>query len=145
MGAKPELTRVSGGPVAVGHSDTATNGIRVEVRSTYVPERSSPEVGAYFFVYRIRISNEGTFAAKLTDRHWIITDAFGMVEEVKDPGVVGKQPRLEPGETFEYTSACPLGTLTGTMHGTYRMERDDGETFDADIGEFGLAVPNVMN
>ncbi len=130
-----------------GHamSDTTTEGIRVQVSSLYIAERSSPEDDYYFFAYRIRISNEGHEPAQLVSRHWIITDANGKVEEVEGPGVVGEQPRLEPGQAFEYTSACPLTTPVGSMHGSYQMIRDDGDGFDARIAPFTLAMPNALH
>jgi ApaG protein len=126
-------------------SDTTTNGIRVRVKSTYLPELSSPREQRYHFAYRITITNEGTETAQLVSRHWIITDAEGDVQEVQGPGVVGEQPVLEPGGSFEYTSYCPLKTNVGTMHGTYQMVRTGGEGFDARIAPFTLAVPNALN
>lgn len=119
-----------------------TEGIEIEVESTYVPEQSDPEKQNYFFSYTIRITNKGDKPAKLVSRHWIITDGFGRVREVEGPGVVGNQPRLEPGESFEYTSYCPLPTPTGTMSGSYTMTRDDGESFKARIPQFFLVEPN---
>ena len=89
-------------------SDTTTRGVRVQVQSAYVPERSSPRESHYFFAYRVRISNVGEETVQLVSRHWVITDGDGHVEHVQGPGVVGEQPVLEPGESFEYTSFCPL-------------------------------------
>jgi ApaG protein len=126
-------------------SEAITRGIRIRVESVYVLERSAPEHSHWFFTYHVTISNEGDEPAQLVSRHWIITDANGQVEEVKGPGVVGEQPRLAPGETFEYTSACPLPTPFGTMHGTYQMVTDDGEHFDAQIAPFSLAEPRAVN
>lgn len=126
-------------------SDTTTDGIRVQVRSFYVPERSSPQTQQYFFAYAVRISNEGEQTAQLVSRKWIITDGEGHVETVDGPGVVGEQPVLNPGQAFEYTSFCPLGTPVGSMHGIYRMVRPDGATFDARIAPFTLAIPNALN
>ncbi len=126
-------------------STATTRSIRVEVQSTYVPERSDPSQKRWFFAYTIRITNEGTETAQLISRHWIITDGDGDTEEVRGPGVVGKQPVLAPGESFEYTSACPLGTNFGTMHGTYRMTTDGGESFDVEIAPFALAPPYAIN
>ena len=97
------------------------------------------------FAYRIRISNEGTETAQLISRHWIITDADGHVEQVQGPGVVGEQPLLGPGSSFEYTSFCPLRTSVGTMHGTYQMVKTNGDGFDAVIAPFTLATPNALN
>jgi ApaG protein len=126
-------------------SDTTTNGIRVQVRSRYVPEQSSPRQGEFHFAYHITITNIGTETTQLISRHWYITDADGDVQEVRGPGVVGEQPVLEPGATFEYTSFCPLKTNVGTMHGTYQMVTAHGESFDARIAPFTLAVPNALN
>jgi ApaG protein len=120
-------------------SEAITRGIRIHVRSEYVPERSDPENHFYFFSYHVTIANEGKQTAQLISRHWIITDADGKVEEVRGPGVIGEQPVLEPGEDFQYTSACPLKTSTGAMHGTYQMRLNNGTTFDAEIAEFQLA------
>jgi len=122
-------------------SDTTTEGIRVAVRASYLPERSRPEVGHYFFIYTVRITNMGEAPAKLVSRHWTIRDAGGRTEEVRGPGVVGKSPRLAPGQGFEYTSFCPLPTPIGSMEGTYRMIRDDGSSFDAVVDRFELSEP----
>jgi len=123
-------------------STAVTEGILVEVASAYVAERSSPEDGEFFFSYTVRIANSGPGTVQLLSRHWVITDARGKVEEVRGPGVVGRQPILRPGESFQYTSACPLPTPWGTMEGTYEMLRDDGTRFDARIAPFELAVPS---
>lgn len=122
-----------------------THGIKVEVESRFVPERSSVAEQQYFFAYRIRISNEGATTAQLVSRHWIITNADGEVQEVRGPGVVGEQPVLAPGDTFEYTSFCPLTTAVGSMHGSYTMVTPDGDTFEAEIAPFTLAAPNALN
>jgi ApaG protein len=126
-------------------SDTTTRGVRVQVKSSYVPERSSPRDGHYFFAYRIRISNVGEETVQLMRRHWIITDGDGRVEEVEGPGVVGEQPVLEPGDSFEYSSFCPLPTRIGSMQGTYQMLTSAGSTFDAEIAPFSLAEPTALN
>jgi ApaG protein len=126
-------------------SDTVTEGVRVRVDARYHPERSQPLRGYFFFSYTVRIGNEGAVPVQLRSRHWQITDANGTVEHVRGPGVVGEQPRLLPGEGFEYTSACPLPTSLGSMEGTYEMVRDDGSTFDAVIGAFTLADPDSLN
>ena len=120
-------------------SSATTQGILVEVESEFDPERSDTVNGYYFFAYHVKITNQGEKSAQLVSRHWTITDADGHVEEVKGPGVVGEQPRLEPGESFEYSSACPLKTPTGTMRGTYQMVTDKGEKFDAEVARFELA------
>jgi ApaG protein len=126
-------------------SDTTTRGIRVQVRSTYLSERSSPREGQYLFQYHVRISNVGGETAQLVSREWVITNAEGEVERVKGPGVVGEQPVLAPGSSFEYSSFCPLKTAVGSMHGAYQMVTDKGEQFDAVIAPFTLAVPNALN
>jgi ApaG protein len=126
-------------------SDTTTNGIRVQVKAMFLPDRSAPRENQYQFAYHITISNVGAETVQLISRHWVITDADGDVEEVRGPGVVGEQPTLEPGASFEYTSFCPLKTNVGTMHGTYQMVRSNGEMFDARIAPFTLAVPNALN
>lgn len=126
-------------------SEAITQGIRVSVRTSYIPEQSVPREHRYVFAYSIRIANEGARTAQLLSRHWIITHGTGHVEEVKGPGVVGAQPRLEPGQAFEYTSGCVLSTPHGTMHGTYEMKRDDGSTFSATIAPFSLSMPYALN
>lgn len=126
-------------------SDTSTRGIRVKVESVYVEERSDPGAGYYFFAYHVTVSNEGPVGAQLVSREWIITDSDGNEERVQGPGVVGEQPVLAPGETFEYTSFCPLRTSIGTMQGSYTMRSESGDTFAAEIAAFTLAVPGVLN
>ena len=126
-------------------SDALTRGIRVAVESRYLPERSSPSGRQYAFAYTVTITNEGDHPTRLVSRHWIITDADGNVQEVRGDGVVGAQPRLAPGQSFEYTSWCMLPTPHGTMHGTYQMVRDDGDKYDAEIAPFLLAQPNSLN
>jgi len=126
-------------------SEVITQGVAVSVRSFYVAERSDPNRDYYFFAYRVRIANVGDETVQLISRHWIITDGEDQVEEVKGPGVIGEQPVLEPEQSFEYTSACPLKTPVGTMHGTYQMVRSSGEGFDAQIAPFTLAMPNALN
>jgi ApaG protein len=126
-------------------SSALTEGIRVNVRSSYVADQSVPQARRYVFAYTVRIANEGSEPAQLRTRHWIITDAAGKVEEVQGPGVVGKQPFLRPGEHFEYTSGCVLQTPRGEMRGTYQMHRPDGRGFDAVIAPFLLALPHSLN
>jgi ApaG protein len=126
-------------------STATTRGVKVTVRSSYVAERSQPAAGRWFFAYRIRITNRGAVPVRLLNRHWVITDAHGEVEEVRGPGVVGEQPTLAPGESFEYTSFCPLPTPFGTMEGSYEMATADGERFWADIGRFTLSEPLAVN
>lgn len=122
-----------------GHSEALTEGIRVRVGSQYLPEQSDPAMGRHCFVYRVVISNEGERWAKLLSRHWLIRDADNHLEEVRGPGVVGFQPAIEPGESFDYVSGCPLRTPWGTMEGSFEMLRQDGSRFQARIARFFLA------
>lgn len=126
-------------------SDTTTRGVRIVVRPRYLPEQSEPAKNQYLFAYHITIHNQGEVPVQLLSRHWIITDGEGREEQVRGPGVVGHQPRLEPGEAFEYTSACPLPTPVGTMQGSFLMVPEPGEAFDARIEPFTLAVPRALN
>ena len=126
-------------------SEAVTNNVRVEVESQYAPERSQPFQNQWFFHYTVRISNEGDETVQLLSRHWIITDGNGHVEEVRGAGVVGEQPVLSPGESFEYTSGCQLKTSTGTMRGTYQMVTEDGSHFDVEIAPFALAEPYTVH
>jgi len=126
-------------------SEAVTQGIRIAVESRYLPERSQPGGRQFAFAYTVTIANDGAAPARLVSRHWVITDADGNVQEVRGDGVVGAQPRLVPGQSFEYASWCMLPTPHGTMHGTYQMVRDDGSGFDAEIAPFLLAQPNSLN
>jgi ApaG protein len=122
-------------------SEAVTRNIRVQVDTDYAPSRSSPKEGLWFFLYTIRLTNEGRETVQLVGRHWIITDAMGHVEEVRGPDVVGKRPVLEPGDSFEYTSGCPLRTPFGSMRGTYQMVNDKQEEFQIEIPPFTLTEP----
>lgn len=126
-------------------SESVTRGVRVQVASQYAPERSQPSSNQWFFLYTVTISNEGPETVQLLTRHWIITDGTGRAEEVRGPGVVGKQPTLAPGESFEYTSGCPLTTPFGVMEGTYQMVTATGEHFDAKIAPFTLSEPYTVH
>ena len=126
-------------------SDTTTRGIRIQVSSEFLPERSSPREGQYWFQYHVRIANVGGETAQLISREWTVTNAEGEVQNFKGPGVVGQQPILPPGGSFEYTSYCPLKTAVGSMQGTYQMVTVGGDRFDAIIAPFTLAVPNALN
>ncbi len=126
-------------------SDTTTNGIRVQVTTQYLPERSLPREQEYWFAYFIRISNVGNETAQLLSRHWVITNTDGEEEEVRGDGVVGEQPVLAPGAFHNYNSFCRLKTPVGTMHGEYTMVTPSGATFEARIAPFTLAVPNALN
>lgn len=119
-----------------------TRQIRVTVEPIWLEEQSDPKEQRYVWAYHVRIENEGDETVQLRSRHWMITDARGHVEHVRGPGVVGKQPRLEPGESFEYTSGAPLTTPSGFMGGTYRMITADGESFDIQIPTFSLDSPH---
>ena len=126
-------------------SEAVTRGIRVRVVAQYSPERSQPSSNQWFFLYTVTIANEGVDTVQLLSRHWIVTDGSGRVDEVRGPGVIGKQPLLAPGESFEYTSGSPLGTPFGLMEGTYRMVTSDGEEFDAKIAPFTLSEPYTVH
>ena len=119
--------------------------IRVTVDTLYVEDQSDPETDRYVFAYTITIENSGSITARLLNRHWIITDASGQVQEVKGEGVVGEQPILQPGGTFRYTSAAMSETPVGTMTGAYEMVADDGVRFDAEIPAFKLSAPNLLH
>ena len=119
-------------------SEAVTQNIRVEVLSQHSPENSLPSRGEWIFQYTVRITNTGTDTVQLVSRHWIITDALEHTEEVRGPGVVGEQPVLAPGESFQYSSWCPLKTPTGCMRGSYQMTRTDGSRFDIEIAPFAL-------
>jgi len=127
----------------MSNSEATTQGIRVEVESRYSAEHSKP--GQWFFLYKVRISNLGGETVQLVSRRWIIRDANGHVDEVNGPGVVGEQPILEPGDSYEYTSGCPLSTPFGSMVGAYQMVTTDGEEFDAEIAEFVLREPGSIH
>ena len=120
---------------------------RVEVSavSSFLPAESDPGGGRFTFAYTVTIVNRGSVAAQLVSRHWIITDANGGVQEVRGQGVVGEQPRLEPGATFRYTSGTAIATPVGTMRGSYQMVAADGTRFEAPIPEFALSVPRVLH
>lgn len=119
--------------------------VDVEVATRYLDDQSEPEQDRFVFAYTIRIRNRGDVPARLMTRHWRITDANGQVQEVDGDGVVGEQPRLEPGEAFEYTSGAVLETALGTMQGRYGMVADDGTHFDAPIPAFTLSVPRTLH
>jgi ApaG protein len=126
-------------------SEALTRGVRVRVESEYAPDRSQPCKNQWFFLYTVTISNEGGDTIQLLTRHWIITDGTGNVQEVRGPGVVGKQPTLKPGDSFEYTSGCELTTAFGVMEGSYQMISDVGERFDVRIAPFTLSEPYTVH
>ena len=119
-----------------------TRAIKVTVRPQYLPDQSDPAKSQYVWAYHVRIENGGDETVQLRSRHWKITDGMGRLQEVKGPGVVGKTPKLRPGETFEYTSGTPLWTPSGIMAGTYQMVSDSGEKFDIEIPTFSLDLPS---
>ena len=120
-----------------------TRGITVRVAVSYLPEQSEPQRGRWFWAYHIRIENTGPMTVQLLTRHWIITDGRGARHSVEGEGVVGEQPMIAPGASFDYVSGCPLATPTGHMQGSYRMIGEDGSTFDALIPKFALSAPAV--
>lgn len=133
----------NGYPVSI--SSASTEGIRVDVRARYSPEHSDPVNSRWFFLYTIRITNEGERDVQLLSRHWVIVDGTGKSQEVRGPGVVGEQPALRPGESFEYTSGCPLPTPFGSMQGSYEMVRGNGDRFQAAIALFELTQPRALH
>jgi ApaG protein len=120
-----------------------TRNIQVTVLPEFLPDRSEPEEGRFFWAYTIEIANLSETTVQLKSRHWRITDADGHTEDVRGPGVVGEQPILNPGDCFRYTSGCPLSTPSGIMAGSYRMVADTGESFEVDIPAFSLDSPHV--
>lgn len=122
-----------------------THNIAVDVETSYIEEQSAPEMNRYVFAYTITIRNDGKVPAKLLTRHWIINDANGNVQEVHGEGVVGEQPYLKPGESFQYTSGTVIETPVGSMEGSYQMISDDGTPFDASIPAFTLSLPHKLH
>ncbi|MCH6582432.1 MAG: Co2+/Mg2+ efflux protein ApaG [Proteobacteria bacterium] len=125
--------------------DHTKHRIHVSASTQYLPDQSQPDHGRYVFAYTITISNTGTVPARLLTRHWIITDANDKVQEVRGDGVVGQQPYLAPGMSFEYTSGTMIETSVGTMHGSYQMIDDDGSTFSTEIPQFTLSIPRTLH
>lgn len=126
-------------------SEATTRGVRVSVLSEYAPDRSSPKDRHWFFLYTITITNQGGEPVQLISRHWIITDGSGHVEQVRGLGVVGQQPVIAPGESFSYTSGCPLETPFGKMEGTYTMVTKSGDAFEVTIAPFTLSEPYTVH
>ena len=126
-------------------SDALTEGVRVSVKARYSPEHSDPGDSRWFFLYTITIANESDQQVQLLNRNWLILDATGKSEEVHGPGVVGEQPVIEPGQSFEYTSGCPLQTPFGSMAGTYELQRADGTQLEAEIRIFQLREPRAIH
>ncbi len=123
--------------------EATTRGVIVRVSVSYLPEQSEPRRGRWFWAYHIRIENEGSVAVQLLTRHWIITDGRGLRHTVEGEGVVGEQPMIAPGASFDYVSGCPLSTPTGSMQGSYHMIDEDGDAFDVTIPRFALIAPAV--
>src|SRR3954465_3456748 len=121
------------------------NDVSVSAQTQYLPEQSDESASRYVFAYTITIKNAGKLAAQLISRHWVITDSQGLVQEVRGLGVVGAQPLLQPGESYEYTSGASIATPVGTMRGTYQMVAEDGTRFEATIPQFTLSVPRVLH
>ncbi len=121
------------------------HGIVIETQVKYLPEQSDETADRFVFSYTISITNLGTIAARLISRHWVITDAYNHVQEVRGQGVVGEQPMLQPSQSFEYSSGTVLATQVGTMRGSYQMRGEDGSEFDVEIPEFVLSVPRVLH
>jgi len=126
-------------------SDLPQHLVAVTVRTNYLEDQSEPDQQRYVFSYTVTLHNQGSNAAQLLSRHWIITDGDGQQQEVRGAGVIGEQPHLNPGDQFEYTSGTLLATPVGTMHGSYQMVADDGTHFDAEIPSFTLAVPRTLH
>jgi ApaG protein len=119
--------------------------IDVKALATYLADQSDEDASRYVFAYTITITNKGSVSAQLISRHWVITDSDNETQEVRGLGVIGEQPKLKPGESYEYSSGSALGTPVGTMRGTYQMVAEDGTKFDAPIPEFTLSIPRVLH
>ena len=126
-------------------SDATTRGVRVEVLGDYLPQSSDPAQGLWSFVYHVTITNLGTEVVQLRSRHWVITNSYGVEGHVRGVGVVGNQPVLEPGQSFSYSSGCPLDTPVGTMHGSYQMVLENGREFEAEVAPITFAKPYELN
>lgn len=126
-------------------SESDSQPIDIGVETRYIEEQSDPKADRYVFAYTITISNAGKLPAKLVNRHWVITDANGKIQEVRGQGVVGEQPHLEPGEQFQYTSGTVIETPVGTMEGEYEMVTDQGNAFLAPIDRFTLSIPRTLH
>jgi ApaG protein len=122
-----------------------SHSITIQIETEYIDSQSEPEANRYVFAYTVTIKNRGHLSTKLLTRHWIITDANGKVQEVRGEGVVGEQPELAPGESYEYTSGTLIETPVGTMGGSYQMVDESGTPFDAEIPEFVLSVPRTLH
>lgn len=147
------LTRLHGNTLAMtgqirsnsAMAESRKHDIQVSVATEYLAEQSDPEAGRYVFAYTVTVENTGSVGAQLISRHWIITDGNQEEQEVRGLGVVGQQPLIAPGDSYEYSSGCSLATPVGTMRGTYQMASEDGTQFEATIPEFALFVPGVLH
>ena len=126
-------------------SNAISHGVRINVEPQYLEHQSDPNRNHWMHIYHVTITNEGANTVQLISRHWVITNSHGKEEHVRGPGVVGQQPVLRPGESFRYTSGCPMDTSMGTMHGSYQMLVEGGDRFDAEIAPFTLAEPYALN
>lgn len=145
MMASPRLHRLTGFAVIAGMEDDASYQLDIRVKARFLDDQSQPTDNRFVFAYTITIENRGSVPARLVSRHWLITDANGKVEEVRGDGVVGEQPWMRPGDSFEYTSGAVLETAVGTMRGSYQMLADDGTRFEAPIPQFTLSVPRTLH
>ena len=132
-------------PLTISAMSSHDHRIDIQAASRFLADQSDPADERYVFAYTIRVQNLGQQAAQLISRHWVITDGNGKVEEVRGDGVVGKQPVLEPGQSFEYSSGAVIETAVGSMRGSYQMQAEDGTSFEATIPTFTLSVPRVLN
>ena len=124
--------------------EAETRDVTVRVAVSYLPDQSEPDRGRWFWTYHIRIENQGPVTIQLLSRHWLITDGRGHQHSVEGEGVIGEQPMIPPGGSFDYVSGCPLSTPTGSMRGTYQMIAEDGSAFDVEIPRFALLAPAVI-
>lgn len=130
---------------AMNPSNDSPYRIRVSVVSEHLPDQSQPDVNRFVFAYTVTIQNTGGMSARLLNRHWIVSDGNGKVQEVRGKGVVGEQPFLEPGQSFRYTSGTVIETPVGSMHGSYELEAEDGTRFEAEIPPFSLATRTSLH
>lgn len=145
MSASPRLQPRIAFAVIAGMDDDASYQLDIRVSARFLDDQSQPTDNRFVFAYTITIENRGSVPARLVSRHWLITDANGKVEEVRGDGVVGEQPWMRPGDSFEYTSGAVLETAVGTMRGSYQMLADDGTRFEAPIPQFTLSVPRTLH
>lgn len=126
-------------------AETKKYDISVKVQTHYIPEQSDENAARYVFAYEVTIVNTGTVTAQLLSRHWIVTDGNSDVQEIRGMGVVGEQPTLRPGQSFQYVSGTAIASPVGTMEGSYQFMAEDGQSFDAPIASFVLSVPRVLH